>query len=188
MKKLSLIVALAVVLTVGGVFATWNYGGSAATPGSQTVTVGVAEESLTGVKGTIAVTGSNLAISIDKAADSYTAVLVKSGTATITYTKDPTASATHNTVQLKASISVATAGNTYDGNDVIIIDTAEVNLGTYTTGVAQTIGFGAGDKDLASCISIADITLPTYDDYLAFDEDVEPIITITITDVTPVAP
>ena len=82
MKKLSLIVALAVVLTIGGVFATWTYPGATVAPDSETI--GVTIESATSGADTFNV-NNTMAISVDPTSNTdYTAKITKSGNIVIT--------------------------------------------------------------------------------------------------------
>ena len=181
MKKLSLIVALAVILTIGGVFAAWSYpGGSVANEATTSVTIAVADGGQAGAKGDITVSSNTMNITIDQGTG-YAATLVKTGKATVLYTKKTDAGAEHNTINLIATITVG-GNNTY--NEAAVLTAVNVNLGSFTTGTAQTIGFEGADIDLSSAINIASIVLDNYDKYTAFKDSVSPTISIVISEGT----
>ena len=76
MKKISLLIALCMLLTVGGVYATWSYVGStdiidAKAEAKVTITAAVSE----GTYGTYAIE-SNLVLSVDQANDNHEAELL----------------------------------------------------------------------------------------------------------------
>ena len=89
MKKLSILIALALILTVGGVYATWNYAqGSVpsvpkALDGSTKITDKVVDSKS---KGNIYVDPSNLLIQIDDANNDHYAELTVTGSIKITFT------------------------------------------------------------------------------------------------------
>ena len=158
MKKLSLIVALAVVLTIGGVFASWTYyeGGVDSTAA---ITVGVGVDEATTVKlGTLSTTGE-LGINFTNADSSYATKMVVTGSpVVVTFT--PSALGNNGnyngTISVKATISVE--------SDIIGLEQAEVTLGTIT---------GAGSVDLTEAELLAALshtpeTLSTKDLYNAF--------------------
>lgn len=76
MKKLSLLVALALLITVGGVYATWSYAGTNDIADAYAeMTVTIADTVLTGANGTYAVT-SNLVLTVDQVTEDHEAGLV----------------------------------------------------------------------------------------------------------------
>lgn len=76
MKKLSLLVALALLITVGGVYATWTYAGTNDIADAfAEVKVTIADTELTGANGTYKVE-SNLVLTVDQANANHEAELV----------------------------------------------------------------------------------------------------------------
>jgi hypothetical protein len=76
MKKLSVLIALMLVLTVGGVYATWSYAGTDDIADARAeAKVTIADVELKGANGTYAVT-SNLVLSVDQANEDHEAELV----------------------------------------------------------------------------------------------------------------
>lgn len=90
MKKLSLIVAMAVILTIGGVFATWTYNDGTATAGTDTAGITITGLATSTPKGTISVSVGELKIHND---GSYNTVwdTTPDDTVTITFTPGATA-------------------------------------------------------------------------------------------------
>lgn len=176
MKKLSLIVALAVVLTIGGVFATWTYPGATVAPDSETIGVTI-ETSTSGAD--VFDVNNTMAISVDPTSNTdYTAKITKSGNIVITL--DP---ATGSRVAAGETMTVAwtaTLGNvgSYDGAPVF--DNTAVGSGTLTftnSDYEETIG---NDK-----ITIALADTFVWDSKTKYDKVSLTGCTITITFGTP---
>ena len=87
-KLISLILVLAICITVGGVYAAWLYAETPMTAVHGHIgSFGLATAVVNNNKGTISVNGDNAHLSLDqKAADDYTAVLKASGDVVITFT------------------------------------------------------------------------------------------------------
>ena len=78
MKKLSLLVALFMCLTIGGVYATWSYAGTNDIADSfAEAKVTIADAELTGANGTYKIE-SNLVLTVDQANDDHEAELIYS--------------------------------------------------------------------------------------------------------------
>ena len=86
-KSISLILVLAILITVGGVYAAWLYAETPLTAVHGHIgSFGLATAVINNSKGTIEVDGSNAHLSIDQtAADDYTANLVATGDVVITF-------------------------------------------------------------------------------------------------------
>ena len=69
MSKLGIVAALALVTTVGGVYATWNYAGTNINEVSHTSTIKITDASTTTKHGVIHVHGDTLSLSIDDIGD-----------------------------------------------------------------------------------------------------------------------
>ncbi len=79
MKKLSLLVALFMCLTIGGVYATWSYAGTNDIADSfAEAKVTIADAELTGANGTYKIE-SNLVLTVDQANDEHEAELIFAG-------------------------------------------------------------------------------------------------------------
>lgn len=65
MKKLGIVAALALVTTIGGVYATWNYAGTKVTTVSHEKTISITDSDTTTVHGEVHVHADTLTLSID---------------------------------------------------------------------------------------------------------------------------
>ena len=80
MKKLTVLLALMLVVTIGGVYATWSYAGTNDIADSYAeATVTITDAVLTGANGTYAIE-SNLVLSIDQKNDNHETELIYSST------------------------------------------------------------------------------------------------------------
>lgn len=174
-NRFALLLVLILTVTVGGVYATWNYTASSGiTDIEKSVQVNLEADNVTTVSGgTLTATG-NISASIDDSGNNYKAALVMSGTGfTVTYTPADIATETPvEAIQMKATVSVSTPK--YNGTDIISVSNAEI-VSTITSSWAIT------PEMIGECLSLADISLPTPDDYDAFETAVAEGITITVT-------
>ena len=162
MKKLSLIVALAVVLTVGGVFAAWNYYETDVTP-IDTVGAQVSiDTATTATLGTLSATG-NFNVFFTNVDETYdTKMNVTGDDITVTFTPTTSIGSPDFTgkVSVKATVTVASdiVSTTSDG----VIDLGVIDCSTAN----RTVTFGA--TQLASVLSHTSVNLPTKADYDQF--------------------
>ena len=90
-KRISLLLILALCITIGGVYAAWIYAGSTLTAVHGHIgSFGLTNAQLNNAKGTITVDATNAHLAIDQkdtdpASRDYTAVLTATGTITITF-------------------------------------------------------------------------------------------------------
>lgn len=177
MKKLSVLVALMLIITVGGVYATWNYVSyeNNATTASEIISVTLADdivEKLT--KGGLAVRNSTLTISIDDPApQDYIAELIVGGQISFEYT--PADSSADDEIYMNYTIE-ANAG-TYKGQPILTVDAGPFALMDMHTGSDATLLA----SDLMDHIHLADITLATHEEYQDFETALaNTTITITV--------
>ncbi|MBE6671266.1 MAG: hypothetical protein E7593_03590 [Ruminococcaceae bacterium] len=168
MKKLSLLMALIVLVTIGGVYATWNYAqGNVSTaqgfalPKMETVVT-------TGTKGSIAVDVSGLTIKIDDDAnDAYThkAVLKMDGELKINFTPAVGAdeSVANNGIKMRVEIT-CTENWKYDEKNIFTVDTSKNVI--ITDSATKEIVITA--DELAEIIQLNDFTLATYSEFQEF--------------------
>ncbi len=121
MKKLSVIISLALVITIGGVFAAWNYSNGAATGITTTRALDMASTTTTVEKGKITAnsTGMTLIVDDDKSVNpqtgtSFKAVLVGTGSINVTFTPDDSADPTvkQNGIHMIATVTITKAEGT----------------------------------------------------------------------------
>lgn len=167
MKKLGTIICIALMLTVGGVYATFNY--AQTTAGSVEETVGhTIEGAVTNTaKGTIGLV-SNYAIEVVNAGNNKTGYS-SAGTTTVTFTPAAGADADvrDNGIKLKLTIEI-TGTKTYNGTDIFVLKTAYTDGGVILNGGNEVNG--TITVDLSDYITISEITLSTYAEYVAYEE------------------
>ena len=95
MKKLTVIIALMLVITIGGVYATWNYaqGDVAKVDKYLDSVTKITDKVVTTSKGTIAIDATGLSILIDDADNNHVAELSVTGSVTVTFTPNEGADA-----------------------------------------------------------------------------------------------
>ncbi len=196
MKKLSLLIALAMIVTVGGVYATWNYAETA----MQDVThefknLGITDVDTKTVSGSIAVTDT-LILKIDDEGNftpgwDSDVTAANAGNLQMVFTPNPGANDTTFTY------TVTIKNNTYtpDGGQAVGIfkvngdATAKADAVTVLTG---TFNYTHGQSEICKAVITLDdikavlvpndaITLPTINDYTSYSTalaDVELIVTI----------
>ena len=168
MKKLSLLIALALILSIGGVYATWNYAQGDAVDvnayldGSTKITDAVVNAT---AKGTITVDTSNFSLTIDDETNDHVAELIKDGYIDITFTPSTGADAdvAADGIALQYVLSCTGGSFEYNGNHIFTYssDPVILNSGNATKSVrinAEDIGIALNGT----------ISLPTVADYEAF--------------------
>lgn len=193
MKKLSLFVALVLLVTVGGVYAQWVYAGNDINAlNSRSVTVVMGNVTTTGNAGSYSIAdGDNtLKATIQpKEAGSYVPSLVWSGSITITFTPAGSISAS-NLARAKAATLTLNVSDIdsaqYDSkrifsktaNSTIAFDS---NAWVYNSG-SNTYTYTIDASALASFVSInEDISLDNIDEYNAFTgEFIHAVFTVDI--------
>ncbi len=171
-KRVSIFATLALCVTLGSVYAAWTYAQNEANSldnvslGTKLATAETVE------KGDIVVVGENtLTLTVDKAEDSYEAKLKVSGELKVAF--DPHELSTETEIDLQYTISGANLE--YKGTPIFVLPTEAQSLGEGNT---WTINENNLEIDMGA------ITLPTYDDYLAFEEAFNSVsLTITFSEV-----
>lgn len=193
MKKLGLIILMALVLTVGGVYATFDYAHATVKPTTATLNKGIAGTGDTPIaKGTIAIDVEGFILKIDDTTSTLTTGLETQGHVKVTFTpaKGADASVAAEGIDLKLEISFT--NNTYRQGtvDYVIFKTT----GDYKTGVTLAAKDATKNGnafeymvDLGKYLTVSEIPLPTLADYNAFKtfyENLEnAVVTITVSEV-----
>lgn len=171
MKKLSLLIALCMLVTVGGVYATWNYSQGSVDGQHEHFTDKLAIINTTTTKGTILVDTSGLSITIDQADLDYNARLDITGEVVITFTPSPGVDTDVKAgIPLEFYLSV-TDNYSYKGSEIYTIDTTtKVALTDVTTGSSDRVLKAViPASTLAGMITLNPLVLPTVEDYTSFD-------------------
>lgn len=180
MKKLSLIVAMAVILTIGGVFATWTYpgGGVSNTNGSVGIAMtGIVDDAAAGEIQII----SMPTFTIDQTATgNYAPIIVATGDLAVKYTKSVGSSKTNATITYEVTIETP-AGEYKDSKKAVVLGgTPSGTVGTAVDGGSNAVLAGSS---MVGCLAFGDAswTLPVKADYDTFKAAAEQLkIKITI--------
>ena len=197
MKKLGLIILMALVLTVGGVYATFDY--ARATVDSvttQALDKGIAGAKEDTQKGTIALDVSQVLLNINDTKKNHKTGL-EIGNSVITVTFTPAANAEPLVVDegINMKLEISFTNNTYKQNGVdyaVFKTTAEYDKGVTLAADSKA---KKGDKfeytvDLRQYLTVSEIPLPTLSDYNAFagwflssEVPGNAVVTITVSEV-----
>ncbi len=177
MKKLSILVALILCVTVGGVYATWLYPGNDIGQVIQPVTNVMAETDFEGSFGSYHTVSNSLTVKIDQESDtSFNAVLVYEGELKITFTPHANISDAQTAAALNATVSVTgsdLSAAVYDTKEIWALDeskTIQLTEADWTLdGGVYTCIIKCDELD--EIITLANtFSLPTLDDYNAFQK------------------
>ncbi len=213
MKKIGILAAALACVTVGGVYATWNYAGTANVPlkiDETTLTLTDAHKS--GEYGSYTITKSNdFKMVIDSAmsqgeasVSNHKAILVIEGSITISFTPNPTASeeVKKNGIETKFFFAPSGGIDTWkcDDPDTVAKDSMDIFTSFDQTEHIIKAGTGASDSwtkegdaftytitdtQLKGYFQLSDITLDTYEKYETFRDDlVGKNIVLTVNDTT----
>lgn len=181
-KRLSLIITLALCLTVGGVYATWTYAEGQIQSNSGTASLTIEAAANEGEAGTINVDTNSLSITVENGG-SYKTVLSVTGDITVTLT--PTAgtdtSLLPNSFTWTLTATDAAKNATYNGEKILTVDGATQN-GTFSSNTATI----AAD-DIAKLITLTEFTLKNTEEHESYKSVIDaiagPAFTITVTPV-----
>jgi len=176
MKKFSLLIALALLLTVSGVYATWVYSQSddvADITGAKAITM--TEATFTGTYGTFAVNTQNLSMVVDPKGDTgaaaHTTSLVITGDLVITFTPNAHAPSTvkQNGVAATFQFGLSNDNWKYETEDIMTVDTTKYDIDWGTPGANGVFTFTISAAELANYITLTEFVLDTKADYDAYD-------------------
>lgn len=173
MKKLSAIIAMATIMTVGGVYATFNYAQNptqAATGDISPIISGAVTESSKGeikINSTFVVTIDDLGV-IGGGTNSYYTGMKTEGTFKVSFTPNHGADADVRDNGIKLNMKLSFTGNKYDEKDIFVTNgldsnnTVSLNEGNKILGeyeIKLTDYFGANEE----------IKLSTHAEYKAYE-------------------
>ena len=186
MKKFGTIIALATLMTVGGVYATFNYAQGTASEASTSLNPTIEGVGTTTSKGKIEI-NSTFAIKVDDEgqlngeANNYFTKMQTSGEFKVVFTPEVGADADvrDHGISLKMKLEI-TGTNTYNNQDIftlnmttnpVVLNNGDKILGSYTV------------VDLASYISLTRIELKTLAEYNAYKTQLEGVsIKVTVSE------
>lgn len=180
-KKISILIVLAMIVTIGGVYATWNYAMDGVDGVNVTTDVALTNKVVNTSQGEIVVDASDLTIVIDDDNTDYHGELIIDGQIDITFTADPYADAEIKTngLPMQYQLSVTTPWE-YKGVQIFTVEDAPIALnngnGTFTATITAA--------DLLAAIEMCDVYLPEEADYDDFtDILLQGEITITVSEI-----
>ena len=149
MKKLSLIVAMAVILTIGGVFATWTYNAGTVDGTNTTTTITLGQVDSTGAPGTLTA-ASTAKISIDnEQGDRVTRIDGQTGSVVVTFDPSATADLSYTDgVTVTWTVKITGDKNQYDSTTLLTASGTSHDLAVTTA---------SGDGKFTGTIDIDDI-------------------------------
>ena len=192
MKKLGLIIIMALVLTVGGVYATFNYAQSDVAAVNKTLDKTIADAEVTTAKGTIAIDANSFKLTIDDTTATLKTGLTTQGDVKVTFTPAQGADASVVTDGVDLELKISFANNKYTQNtvDYTVFET------TIAYGTGVVLGKGARNDatgafeytvNLGQYLAVNEIPLPTLADYNAFKawftNPANASITVTVSEV-----
>ena len=186
MKKLSLLIALCMLISIGGVYATWVYSEKsdvADITGAKAITL--TEATFSGTYGTYAVDTSQLNMQVDpKEGTAHVTSLVITGDLVITFKPNTYApdDVKNNGVDSTFQFSLSNSEWKYGSEAIMTVDTAKHDI-TWTKGSDGNFTYTISAADLANYLTLTEITLDTKAEYNEYDEALtNGQIVITISD------
>lgn len=187
MKKLSLLIALCMLLSIGGVYATWVYSKSddvADVIGSKAITMTGA--TFTGTYGTYNVDTSNLTMVVDpKEGTAHTTSLKIGGNLVIKFTPDTYApvEVKKNGVASTFAFSLSNSAWNYDSKAIMTVDTEKHDITWGNPDSNGVFTYTIDANALAGYLTLAEFTLDTKADYDAYEMELtKGQVVITISD------
>ena len=172
MRKLSSLIAIALIVTIGSVYAAWNYAQGATAEVEITREINMAQVNTNSNKGTISATPNNVAFIVDDENPGngvYHAILTGTGSFTVNFTPATGADSTTVTtgIKMQATIEVKSKNGTkYDGKTPITHKEGE-NVIALNDGAA-TLQATLEVEDILECLELCNVNLPTKADNDAF--------------------
>ena len=172
MKKFGLLILLALLISIGGVYATWVYSQSddvADITNARAITM--TEATFEGNYGTYSTDASALSLKVDpKEGTSHVTSLKIEGYIVIKFTP-----ATHAPEEVKKNgvattyqFNVSNANWLYNGQSIIAVDSTVKNV-TWTLGEDGVFTYIVTADELAGILTLTEFTLDTKTDYDAYD-------------------
>jgi len=173
MKKLSLLIALCMLLTIGGVYATWTYTQNTdVADEAVNMNMNLTDVAYSGSYGTYKVDTSSLKLTIDpKANTTHTTALYIAGNIVVTFTPTSVAPANvkENGVTSTYAFSLANSTWQYEGKDIVTVNHAEKHNVIWQDNGDGTFSFTISATDLEDHISLTEFDLDTKAKYDAYN-------------------
>ena len=172
MKRLGAIIAIALVLTIGGVYATFNYAqGGAVSLENEMISKELEGMTTTNAKGTITIKSNSFKITIDDLGGDLHTKGKFEGKTTINFKPATLADADVRTNGIKLKLTITVTGNEYvDGETTykLFNISADALAGVTLNGGAKIIN--DFEINFADYITVTEIYLSTPEKYTAYSE------------------
>lgn len=172
MKKLSLLIALCMLLTISGVYATWTYTQNTdVADEAVNMNMNLTDVAYSGSYGTYKVDTSSLKLAIDpKAGTTHTTALYIEGNIVVTFTPNSVAPVEikQNGLDTTYTLSLSNPNWKYNSQNIVALNHAEAHDIEWVKQADGTFTYTISAADLAGHISLAEIVLDTkvaYDAY-----------------------
>lgn len=187
MKKLSLLIALCMLLTIGGVYATWTYTQNTdVADEAVNMNLNLADVAYSGSYGTYRIDTSGLSMVIDpKAGTSHTTALYMTGNIVITFTPNSVApvEVKENGVDSTYVFSISGSNWKYEDQDVVTVTHTETHDIIWDRNNDGTFSYTISAADLEDHISLTAFDLDTKAKYDAYNSVLgRGAIVITVSD------
>ena len=172
MKKFGLLIMLALLVSIGGVYATWYYTQSddvADITNGRALNMSDAE--FTGTYGGYSVDTSKLVMTVDpKQGTAHVTALYITGEIVVTFTPSTYApdDVKSNGVATTCTFGVSNADWKYDETNIVSVDSTPISV-VWTRAENGTFTYTISAETLADIITLSEITLDTKADYDAYD-------------------
>ena len=172
MKKFGLLIMIALLVSIGGVYATWYYTQSddvADITNGRALNMSGAK--FEGTYGEYTVDTSKLVMTVDpKAGTAHVTALYITGEIVVTFTPSTYApdDVKSNGVVTTCTFGVSNADWKYDGTNIVSVDSTPINV-VWTRAENGTFTYTISAETLADIITLSEITLDTKADYDAYD-------------------
>lgn len=173
MKKISLLIALCMLLTIGGVYATWTYTQNTdVADEAVNMNLNLTDVAYSGSYGTYKVDVTGLNLSIDpKEGTTHTTALYATGNIIVTFTPNSVAPADikENGVETTYAFSLANTNWQYEGKDIVSVNHAEKHDVTWQTNGDGTFSFTISANEFMKHIALTEFDLDTKVKYDAYN-------------------
>ena len=183
MKKLSVLITILLIVTMGGVYATWSYAEANAAESHQHMSINLESATTNLAEGVIHNVINSMNVLIDDADDDYTAEITVTGKMGFVFVPNAGASddVVENGIAMQWQLEQTNPGVQHGGDNIFTISQANpttlnstkitdgnktdfgVDLSTYIGGFYVEV-----DATAVSAVLSIELELPTYEDYTTF--------------------
>ena len=173
MKKLSLLIALCMLLTIGGVYATWTYTQNTdVADEAVNMNMNLTDVAYSGSYGTYKVDVTGLSLAIDpKAGTTHTTALYATGNIIVTFTPNSVAPADvkENGVKTTYAFSLANPNWKYEDKDIVTINHTEKHDVVWQDNGDGTFSFTISADEFMEHVALTEFELDTKVKYDAYN-------------------